>query len=345
MKDIKLLIYAVLWGSFLLLTACEKQNIPEAEPVKRLFEPRSEEYYANLRAYKQSDHQIYFGWWGGIGSPGDAEAVNIIDHIPDSVDIVSLWGGPPPMGSYNHEAMQRIRRQKGTRFVMVEFDDTAFLNRMGDTSNTPNSGYSFANQYDRGDEQLLVGFELVATKLRDFVEENELDGIDLDHEPTVCGCNWGLLTDQRKYAMFITTLSKYFGPLSGTDKLLIVDGEWYRISAEAGAGLSYAVSQAYGTTGPASLQIRYNRGIQWLPTHKYIVTENFEERVGWENGGPNYTDPVRGVMPSLFGMAYWNPIQGRKAGIGTYHAEYEYPNNPDYRWTREAIQIMNPAVR
>lgn len=345
MKTIKNLLYTCLFAGTALLAACEKQNIPVPEPVTKLVPVGSDAYYENLRAYKRSDHQVYFGWWGGLGTPGSPETVSVIDHIPDSVDIVSMWGGVPPFGSHNFETMQRIRTQKATRFVWVVFDNTAFLNSMADTAKTLNSTYSFADQYDKGDDQLNIGFELIATRLRDSIDKYQLDGLDLDHEPTVCGCNWGLLTDQRKYGMFIKVLSKYFGPLSGTDKLLIVDGEWSRIPADAGIGLSYAVSQAYNTTSPASLQNRYNSGVPWLLPHRYIVTENFEERVGWELGGPNFTDPIRGVIPSLLGMAYWNPIQGRKGGAGTYHAEYEYAINPDYRWTRQAIQIMNPAVR
>lgn len=345
MKVIKYLIYGSLFAAGVLFSACDKQNIAVPEPVAKLVPVGSEQYYENLRAYKRSDHQVYFGWWGGLGTAGSEKDVGVIDQIPDSVDIVSLWGGVPPFGSHNFERMQHIRKQKGTRFVWVVFDNTAFLNSMGDTSKTKKNTYSFADQYDKGDELLNIGFELIASRLKDSIDKYQLDGLDLDHEPTVCGCNWGLLTDQRKYGMFIKVLSRYFGPLSGTDKLLIVDGEWSRIPADAGIGLSYAVSQAYNTTGPSSLQNRYNSGIPWLLPQRYIVTENFEDRVGWELGGPKYNDPIRGGIPSLLGMAYWNPIQGRKGGAGTYHTEYEYPINPDYRWTRQAIQIMNPAVR
>lgn len=48
-------------------------------------------------------------------------------------------------------------------------------------------------------------------------------------------------------------------------------------------------------------------------------------------------------MNSLQGMARFNPEQGRKGGCGTYHMEYEYAHNPEYKYLRQAIQIMNPA--
>jgi hypothetical protein len=52
-------------------------------------------------------------------------------------------------------------------------------------------------------------------------------------------------------------------------------------------------------------------------------------------------------MPSLLGMARWQPIingkKVQKGGIGTYHMEYDYNNVPEYKWLRQGIQIMNPS--
>ena len=50
-------------------------------------------------------------------------------------------------------------------------------------------------------------------------------------------------------------------------------------------------------------------------------------------------------MPSLLGMARWQPADGsgKKGGVGTYHMEYEYALDPEYKYMRQAIQIMNPA--
>ena len=49
-------------------------------------------------------------------------------------------------------------------------------------------------------------------------------------------------------------------------------------------------------------------------------------------------------------MARWSPMVNdkpvRKGGVGTYHMEYDYPTTPvDYKYLREAIGIMNPAVK
>ena len=58
---------------------------------KDFFNPPTDSYYEALREYKKSDHEISFGWfgnWTGVG----ASLVNSMRGIPDSVDLVSIWG-------------------------------------------------------------------------------------------------------------------------------------------------------------------------------------------------------------------------------------------------------------
>jgi len=38
---------------------------------------------------------------------------------------------------------------------------------------------------------------------------------------------------------------------------------------------------------------------------------------------------------------YEGKLATRKGGCGTYHMENDYRSNPNYKWTREAIRIMN----
>lgn len=330
----------VIMLSLLILPclSCKKQN--EAIPLK-IQHPKvlTEEYLAALRAYKQSDHQLAFGWFGNTGGDGKSAAMNVRwESIPDSMDIVSLWGGLPVEGSPQQAAMRFAQEKKGTKVVAVTFSNDPFFTTYG--------GDDFLKKYlEPGDDaQLIKGFELIAKTMAEYVEKNKLDGIDMDHEPHVCGCsNWTTTYTPHRFALFLTAMSKYFGPKSGTGKLLIVDGEIDEIDASAGDCLSYVISQAYNTSSPSGLDGRYGSVSSWLPPEKYLVTENFEDH--WKTGGINYSDPVRGTIPSLLGMAYWQPAAGRKGGMGSYHAEYEYASPMPYQYMRQAIQIMNPAVR
>lgn len=53
---------------------------------------KSEEYWENLRAYKaRDDHEVFFGWFGGW-TANSADMINYLRSVPDSVDIISIWG-------------------------------------------------------------------------------------------------------------------------------------------------------------------------------------------------------------------------------------------------------------
>lgn len=324
------IITTIVWCSVFI--ACEKQNayLPkEVQPVLQ----RSDDYFANLRAYKKTDHPIYFGWFGGTGAAGDPQSPTIIEQIPDSVDIVSLWGGWPPIDSYGFKAMQRIRSQKGTKFLWVMF------------------GSGVQNLIKQNDSALFVNdvmtaIDNVAKAMADTINKYQLDGFDLDYEPafgdnSIFGDSGGNATNDPHTQRLFKALSQYMGPKSGTDNVLIVDGQ-----SDIGIVpyINYFMQQAYGATSGSNLQSRITTyGGSGFPVNKFVPCESFEAYAA--TGGVNFTDPVRGTVPSMLGFAYWNPAAGRKGGVGAYHAEYDYGNNPDYKYVRQAIQIMNPAAK
>ncbi|TDS08897.1 glycoside hydrolase family 18 [Sphingobacterium paludis] len=336
MNAIKFQLYVIiLITSLCFSAACKKHNDPLAEAVERLTPQRDDVYYENLRAYKRSDHQIYFGWWGGLNTPGSPETMSVIDQIPDSVDIVAFWGGMPPLGSHNWETMQQIRKTKGTRFVITSF------------------GSGVEQIMRRNDPQLvetdvMKAIDDVARAIADTIALYNIDGFDLDYEPSesaefnsIFGSRYAVNGRNPHVLRLFEALGKYLGPKSGTDKLLIIDGYSH---TEIEPYYNYFMQQAYNSSSPTVLQNRLRTyGLGECPPHKFVPCENFE--ANWRNGGVTFSDPRYGRIPSLLGFAYWNPIEGPKGGIGSYHTEYEYPLNPDYKWTREAIQILNPAVQ
>ena len=77
----------------------------------------SDEYYAALRAYKQTDHQIVFGWFGNWTGEG-AFMKSSLAGIPDSVDIVSIWGNWSNLTEAKIKDLRFCQEVKGTRFTM-----------------------------------------------------------------------------------------------------------------------------------------------------------------------------------------------------------------------------------
>jgi hypothetical protein len=286
-------------------------------------------YYDNLRAYKRSSHEFYFGWFGGW-NPDSPSKRGSLSSVPDSVDIISIWGlvNSATITPKQREELALVQGTYGTKVTA-----TILLGWIG-------KGLPDRTWPDSRDEALRE----YARALAEDIISCGFNGLDIDFEPTVGGvddvrdCPTGA-----EFTLFVEELGKYFGPRSGSDRMLIVDGELEYVPAEAAGYFDYAVSQAYYEKAPSEYQSRYNDVRSIFKPGQFIVTEDFERH--WNTGGTtNYNDPVRGNIPSLLGMAYWQPEQGRKGGCGSYHMEYEYGHDPDYKYLRQAIQIMNPAV-
>ena len=198
---------------------------------------------------------------------------------------------------------------------------------------------------------------------RDGTKLNKIgyDGFDIDYEPNF-GHRGNMSGSDENMLLFIQTLGERIGPKSGTDRLLVIDGEPQSIVSESGPYFNYFIVQAYDSpgdnTGRDNLDSRLNSTIRNFDGHltaeevakKYIVTENFEK---WAlSGGADFTDRYGNKMKSLEGMARWTPIiDGKKCvkgGVGTYHMEYEYTidgTEESYPYLRNAIRIMNPPVK
>ena len=88
MKKIYLLYIVLISLATTSLIGCSDWTESEAKTFPESIV--SDEYYAALRAYKQTDHQVAFGWFGGWSGEG-AFMKSSLAGIPDSVDIVSIW--------------------------------------------------------------------------------------------------------------------------------------------------------------------------------------------------------------------------------------------------------------
>lgn len=302
-----------------VLQACDDWTIPENNVIQDLQgTPKSEEYYENLRAYKKSDHQLAFGWFGFWNGGTGTSARGSLRSVPDSVDIISIWGDKYNLTQNHIDDMRYVQEKYGTRVTFTLFSHNISNLFKGGECPFPNEAQYIPD---------------AAKALADSIFKYGYDGIDFDHE-----CSLGdLFYNQDNMTVLLREMRKNLGP----DKLIMVDGNISYITEEGWKYVNYAISQAYGTTSPARLQNRYNGVKKYIEPEKLIVTENFESY--WSTGGVTYIDQDGNEMPSLLGMATWQPTEGRKGGSGTYHMEYEYAHNPEYKYLRQAIQIMNPA--
>lgn len=103
---------AVALASAAAVCSCTKPEALDLQPAYKY----TDAYYKSLRAYKESDHSICYVWFANYEAacPGSR-----FMGLPDSVDVVSLWGGIPKDEALKAE-MYRMRDLKGTRLVGVK---------------------------------------------------------------------------------------------------------------------------------------------------------------------------------------------------------------------------------
>ncbi len=308
----------VLFSLLLVLSACEDtiENIEIQKPI-----PHTGEYYANLRAFKQSPHQLSFGWFGGWTAMGASKA-KYLTSVPDSVDIVSIWGKWYDLSDSQKEDMAHVQQVKGTKVLFT----------------------IFAHEIPAPFGKTADEIGKYAKALADSVNKYNYDGLDLDYEPNYGGK--GPLVKKDTMEIFVRALSQYLGPKSDSGKILAIDGEPYFLNMGLAELFDYGIVQSYESPGDIDLQYRFDKAyaVGWKP-EQYIFTENFESY--WQTGGvTRYVNSKGERMPSLIGMARFQPTQGVKGGCGTYHMEYEYNHTDmDYKFLRQAIQIMNPSIK
>lgn len=325
------------------MAACDTDV--EIKNPTNLTEPaRTPEYYEALRAYKKTDHPVAFGWFGNWVGAG-ASLENSLRGLPDSVDFVSIWGNWRNLTPERKADLQYVQNVKGIRALMC-----FIVANVGDQL-TP-EGEDAATYWGTGEEAIVK----YANAICDTIDKYGYDGFDYDYEPNY-GSSGNISGNAESERVFIETLGKRLGPQSGTDKMLVIDGEPQSINKVLGTYFNYFIVQAYQCSGDGDLDSRLSGTISNFNgilepeevAKKYIVTENFENYA--LAGGVSYGDRYGNRMMSLEGMARWTPIVNgkkvQKGGIGTYHMEYEYMagKQPSYPALRKGIQIMNPAIK
>lgn len=252
--------------------------------------------------------------------------------LPDSLDIVSMWGGSTPSSEAHIKDRDEVKRLKGTRLV-----DVILLGGIDEKQ------FNWSNE-DNGESAVRA----YARFLVDALEKNCLDGLDLDYEPHY-GARGNLVQSKQRMFYLVDELSKYLGPKSGTGRLLIVDGEPQAMPKETGPMFDYFIVQAYNCHNDDNLDFRLNQSIRNFEgvltpeevTKKYVVTETFES-----GGVKNYTDRNGKFYEwTLQGMYNWKPKTGVPiGGFGTYKMENVFMCTPKpWQLYREGIQTLNPS--
>lgn len=328
-------------------------DVPLTEVIK------DDAYYAALRAYKESDHSIAFGWFSEWDE-GNAATTNMLQAVPDSMDVISLWGNFE-LTPKKKADLDFVTKVKGTKVILCSFiAEVGCLFTPAEHTGSLEEQKAYWGWVD-GDDDAIHNSIIKWTKaISDSLYATGYCGIDIDYEPGEYG---GSLCQNSKYfTWFVEEMGKYIGPQSGTDRLFVLDGFLENIPSpeKLGVYFDYFVTQAYtwgATSSDSMLEGRlskyYNvyKSIYSLEefTNRLVVTENLESALDCLKGGYTWRDDDgselnRDKFPSLVAFASWQPDNGfRKGGFGAFRFSNEKVNTPRYKWMRMAIQQQNPS--
>ena len=323
-----------------------KRRIPylEAKTMEDLTLDQ-QEYFKNIKEYRKTRHVKGFGWFGNWTGKGD-NPQNYLKALPDSVDFVSLWGTRGSLTQEQKDDLKFFQEVKSGKAILcwIIQDLGDQLTPVGKTA----TGY-WVEEMGKGD--FYKGVEAYANAICDSIEKYNLDGFDIDYEPGYG--HSGTLASRQKIShaagdnkgmqVFIETLSARLRPAG---RLLVMDGEPYCLSTETSKLVDHYIYQAYweGSTGSVIRKINKPHLTDW--EEKTIITVEFEQ--GWRTGGiTGYSSTARPELNRLQGTQILDhatldlPSGKRIGGIGTFHMEYDYANNPPYKWLRMALHYGN----
>lgn len=318
-----------------LIPLIEAQTEEDLTPTQR-------EHYASIREYRNTPRVKGFGWFGNWTGKG-SNAQNYLKMLPDSVDFVSLWGTRGNLSDEQKADLNFFQKVKGGKVLLCWI-----IQSLGDQL-TPVGRESveyWVTEQGKGD--FLEGVKAYANAICDTIEKYNLDGFDIDYEPGYG--HSGSLANSRSISptgnnnmqVFIETLSNRLRPAG---RMLVMDGQPDLLSTETSALVDHYIYQAYWESRTSTVLNKINKPHLENWERKTIITVEFEQ--GWRTGGITYYQSIRPEIGTMQGSQILDyatldlPSGKRIGGIGTYHMEYDYPNDPPYKWLRQALYYGN----
>ena len=365
----KMLKYALVAAMALASVACSKwtddesltfdnqKDLKRAIPFIELtsadqLTAEQQKYYSELRAWKQTPHVRGFGWFGGWTAKG-TDPQKYLRMLPDSVDIVSLWGTHGNLTEAQKTDLKLFREVKGGKVLLCWI-----VQNLGDQLTPQGKNATDYWVTEKGGGDFLEGVKAYANAICDTIEKYDLDGFDLDYEPgyghsgnMATTTAWISETGNVNMYTFIKTL---YDRLNPKGRIVVMDGEPYYMDRATSKMVSYYIYQAYDeSTTARALQKLENGGTYGYGEDDYL--DNWEgksfltlefQKYSKTGGFPRYTSSNPEIQKLDAGRQIMDyatmlmPNGKRIAGIGTYHMELDTEGG-SYRFLRQALNAGN----
>lgn len=344
-------ILAVSALALTTLASCSKWTDMEIQHPVDLTKPGHDEaYYKALRDYKNSDHQIafsYYSAWTGVGTNMQSSLMG----LPDSVDLVSLWGGWKNPTEAQLKDLRAAQQKKGLKamicFLVLDMGAGVTPDPTEAEKAALKEGESWTHKYwgwstaqtPEGKAARRAAVVKYANAICDLIEKYGYDGFDIDAEPNYShpfSTNYEMWRMDREdgvstlMTLFIETLGKRIGPMAETEagrkRILAVDGEPDALPPTHAKYFNYFIIQAYGDgvgygNGHFQGMLRAYKDVLSVEEicKKSIFVVNFES--GATRGG-------QAGLGQILNFALQNPVVDgvtyRKGGVGAFRVDLEY---------------------
>ena len=344
-------ILAVSALALTTLASCSKWTDMEIQHPVDLTKPGHDEaYYKALRDYKNSDHQIafsYYSAWTGVGTNMQSSLMG----LPDSVDLISLWGGWKNPTEAQLKDLRAAQQKKGLKamicFLVLDMGAGVTPDPTEAEKAALKEGESWTHKYwgwstaqtPEGKAARRAAVVKYANAICDVIEKYGYDGFDIDAEPNYShpfSTNYEMWRMDREdgvstlMTLFIETLGKRIGPMAETEagrkRILAVDGEPDALPPTHAKYFNYFIIQAYGDgvgygNGHFQGMLRAYKDVLSVEEicKKSIFVVNFES--GATRGG-------QAGLGQILNFALQNPVVDgvtyRKGGVGAFRVDLEY---------------------
>ena len=317
--------------------AARKKNLEDSIAISAENARLYELYLEDLRAYKESEHPVMFGWFNAW-EPASPSVYSQLTLLPDSMDIVSIWG-TDKMFNLNDEKKEQLKevQAKGTKVIIGWI-----VHNVGDQVNYDTRAWP---------DEPEKAIKAYAQAITDSINKYGYDGFDIDYEPSYsspfkpgnhCGdwsdpweLNKALISCSRdsnkEYEnLFFKTMRELLGP----DKILNINGSIHWLDPVSAEHFDYFVVQSYnGSYGGWTNQVLDRLGSVGVTKDQIIYTETFQNNERNRTGFEKYANFVK------------NSLNGEAGGIGAFHINEDALDNNNYQHIRKAISIMNPPIK
>ena len=340
--------------------SCSEWTEPESMPLhslspEEMYPEEYADYLASIRAYRQTDHQMVWGWFDNSASSSTGQSVRLT-ALPDSLDAVVLMY-PELLDSWEVEEMRTIQQERAVKVlytirysdIVAEYeaslpqeDDTA------DDSETEGTETVDDAEASPAEDGFIAVMDAYLDRVLPLCEKYAFDGITVWYDPVDYTHieESASQAEAARHTAFLTRLNGWIA--ANPEKMFVLESSrmQYIMDSSILKASDYIVVHTESETNITGVSMAVNNLlVEGIPSDRFIVLSHMisssDPRLGY------ITDTDGNSVNATWEIAWWvsEPAADMtKAGLGIYAINSDYwSSGLDYHITRKAISILNPS--